>query len=64
MFIAGNDDAAKKAVTEFLSAWHWTTHDLGGIEQSRLLEYFAMLWIHYGFRTNRWNHAFKLVYAR
>lgn len=61
MFIAGNDAAAKKSVTDLLTAFHWTTHDLGGIEQSRILEYFAMLWITYGFKNNIWNHAFKLV---
>ena len=64
MFIAGNDAAAKTGVSAILSAWHWKTHDLGGIEQSALLESFALLSILHGFRTNNWNHLFKLVYAR
>jgi len=61
MFIAGNDPAAKKTVTGMLTQFHWNTHDLGGIEQSRILEYFAMLWIRYGALNNVWNHAFKMV---
>jgi len=64
LFIAGNDEAAKRAVSEILTAWSWNTHDLGGIEQARLLESFALLSILHGFRTNRWDHAFKLVYRR
>jgi 8-hydroxy-5-deazaflavin:NADPH oxidoreductase len=64
MFIAGNDDAAKKSVEVILEAWHWNVHDLGGIEQSILLESFALLSILHGFRTNRWDHLFKLVYRR
>jgi predicted dinucleotide-binding enzyme len=61
MFIAGNDEHAKDTVQQFLTSFHWNTHDLGGIEQSRLLESFAMLWIWFGVRTGIWNHAFKLV---
>ncbi len=61
MFIAGDDEAAKKDVEQILTEFKWNTHDLGGIEKSRLLEPFAMLWITYGFKTNSWNHAFKLV---
>jgi predicted dinucleotide-binding enzyme len=61
MFIAGNDAVAKKVVAGFLTHFHWNTHDLGGIEESRILEYFAMLWIRYGVINNVWNHAFKMV---
>lgn len=61
MFIAGDDADAKRIVMDFLSAFKWNTHDLGGLEQSRLLEYFALLWIAYGFKNNIWNHAFKLI---
>ncbi|MFZ1685631.1 MAG: NAD(P)-binding domain-containing protein [Candidatus Zixiibacteriota bacterium] len=61
MFIAGNDGPSKEKVREFLTSFYWNTHDLGGIEQSRLLESFAMLWIWFGVRTGIWNHAFKLV---
>lgn len=61
MFIAGNDAGAKKTVTDILTAFKWNTFDLGGIEESRILEYYAMLWITVGFKTNSWNHVFKMV---
>ncbi|MGA3243474.1 MAG: NADPH-dependent F420 reductase [Bacteroidota bacterium] len=61
MFICGNDEAAKKKVTEILTAFGWSTIDLGGIEASRYIEPLAMVWITYGFRTNQWSQAFKLL---
>jgi predicted dinucleotide-binding enzyme len=61
MFICGNDEAAKKTVTEILTAFGWSTIDFGGIEGSRLLEPLCLLWVLYGVRTNSWNHAFKLL---
>jgi predicted dinucleotide-binding enzyme len=61
MLICGNDAGAKKMVTGLLEAFQWTVVDIGGIEGSRLLEPLALLWITYGFRTNTWSHAFKLL---
>jgi predicted dinucleotide-binding enzyme len=61
MFICGNDEQAKKAVTEILTAFGWETADIGSIEGSRLLEPLAMLWIIYYFKTNNGNHVFKLL---
>lgn len=61
MFIAGNDDGAKKIVTDILTAFGWESIDIGGIEGARLLEPLAMLWVTYYFRTNTGNHAFKLL---
>lgn len=61
MFIAGNDATAKQKVTDILHSFGWGAIDIGGIEGARLLEPLAMLWIVYGFRTNTWNHAFKLL---
>jgi 8-hydroxy-5-deazaflavin:NADPH oxidoreductase len=61
MFIAGNDAGAKQRVTDILTSFGWSTIDLGGIDASRYLEALAMIWILYGFRTNTWNHAFKLL---
>lgn len=61
MFICGNDDSAKKMVTDILTAFGWESIDIGGIESSRLLEPLAMLWITYYFRTNTGTHAFKLL---
>ncbi len=62
MFIAGDDEGAKAAVTEIVTAFKWNCHDLGGIGAANLLEYFAMLWIVHGFRTGTWNHAFRMVH--
>jgi hypothetical protein len=61
MFIAGDDPGAKKKVSEILHAFGWNVIDAGGIASSRYLEALAMLWIIYGFSTNTWNHAFKLL---
>ena len=62
MFVCGNDDNAKKIVTDmFLTPFGWETVDIGGLEGSRLLEPLAMLWISHYFKTNNGNHAFKLL---
>lgn len=61
MFICGNNDDAKKKVTEICKDFGWPTIDLGGIECSRYLEALAMIWILYYFKTDGWNHAFKLL---
>ena len=63
MFIAGNDDGAKKRVEELVRAFGWNVLDMGGIEASRLLEPLAMAWISYGMRSGNWNHAWKLIRA-
>lgn len=61
MFICGNAAAAKTTVTDIVKAFGWSVIDIGGIEGARYLEPLAMLWITHGFRTNSWNHAFKLL---
>lgn len=63
MFIAGNDDAAKKTVTEIIESFGWQNEvvDLGGIEASRYLEPMCIVWVHYGIRTGAWGHAFKIL---
>lgn len=61
MFIAGDDAAAKQDVASIVTAFNWNCHDLGRLEASRILEYYAMLWIVHGFNTNTWNHAFMMV---
>jgi predicted dinucleotide-binding enzyme len=61
MFICGNDDGAKKQVTELLTEFGWNTTDIGGIEGSRYLEAMCMVWVMYAARTNQWNHAFKML---
>lgn len=63
MFIAGNDDGAKKIVTEIIESFGWQNGvaDLGGIEASRYLEPMCIVWVHYGIRTGSWDHAFKML---
>ena len=62
MFICGNDEGAKKIVTnDILSKFGWETIDIGGIEGSRLLEPLALLWILHYFRTGSGDQAFKLL---
>jgi 8-hydroxy-5-deazaflavin:NADPH oxidoreductase len=61
MFIAGNDSSAKKTIIDIAQKWGWEVHDIGGIEQSYILESLALLWIRYGFLNNHWKHAFKLL---
>ena len=61
MFICGDDADAKKTVTDLAESLGWPVNDLGGIFMARYLEPMAMVWIVYGFSSNSWNHAFKLV---
>jgi 8-hydroxy-5-deazaflavin:NADPH oxidoreductase len=61
MFICGNDDAAKKTVTDILMSFGWSIIDIGGIEGARLLEPLCVLWIDYAMRAQSHSHAFKLL---
>jgi predicted dinucleotide-binding enzyme len=62
MFIAGNDDDAKKKVTGILKDFGWgAVHDLGGIESSRYLEAMCLVWVLSAVRGGNWNQAFKLL---
>jgi predicted dinucleotide-binding enzyme len=61
MFICGNDDGAKKAVTGILTAFGWETEDMGKIEAAGAIEQLAILWCIPGFLHNDWMHAFKLL---
>jgi predicted dinucleotide-binding enzyme len=62
MFIAGNDEDAKKKVTGILKDFGWgAVHDLGGIETSRYLEAMCMVWVLSAIRGGTWNQAFKLL---
>lgn len=63
MFIAGNDDEAKKIVSQVCQAFGWESLDCGGIEASRWLEPMCLLWVAHGFRTGKWNHAFKMLHG-
>lgn len=61
MFICGNDDGAKKTVTEILTAFGWETEDMGKVEAARAIEPLCILWCIPGFIKNQWGHAFKLL---
>jgi len=61
MFICGNDDGARKKVTDILTSFGWETEDMGKAEAARAIEPLCMLWCIPGFLRNQWNHAFKLL---
>jgi len=61
MFICGNDDGAKKIVTDILSSFGHETEDMGKAEAARAIEPLCMLWCIPGFLRNQWTHAFKLL---
>lgn len=61
MFIAGNDEAAKKTVTTLLDQFGWETCDMGKAEAARAIEPLCILWCIPGFLNNQWRHAFKLL---
>jgi predicted dinucleotide-binding enzyme len=63
MFIGGNDEGAKKDVTDILTDFGWETIDLGGIEAARLLEPMCWMWVTAAFRTGKWMQAFKMLRA-
>ena len=48
MFIAGNDEDAKAAVTDVLEDFGWPVTDIGGIEGARVLEPLCLLWVYAG----------------
>lgn len=61
MFICGNNEMAKKEVTEILELFGWEAEDMGGAEAARAIEPLCMLWCIPGFRENKWSHTFKLM---
>ncbi len=63
MFICGNDEGAKKTVTNILTAFGWETEDFGKVEAARAIEPLCILWCIPGMLRNQWSHAFKLLKA-
>jgi hypothetical protein len=61
MFICGNDEDAKKTVTNVLASFGWETEDMGRVEAARAIEPLCILWCIPGFIRNQWQHAFKLL---
>ena len=62
LFIAGNNEGAKKTVSDILNAFGWDAEDMGGAEAARAIEPLSILWCILGFTKNEWTgHAFKLL---
>lgn len=61
MFICGNNEQAKKEVTNILDLFGWETEDMGKAEGARAIEPLCMLWCIPGLLRNQWTHAFKLL---
>jgi predicted dinucleotide-binding enzyme len=61
MFMCGNDEVARREVTEILDRFGWDTEDLGHAEAARAIEPIAMLWCIPGFLRNDWSHAYRVL---
>jgi predicted dinucleotide-binding enzyme len=61
MFICGNNDEAKKKVTEIVQKFGFEIEDLGKAESARAIEPLCILWCIPGLLRNEWTHAFKLL---
>jgi predicted dinucleotide-binding enzyme len=62
MLIAGDDENAKRTVTDVLADFGWSqTVDIGGIEGSRELEAICIAWVKIGGARGAWDHGFRLL---
>src|SRR5688572_10735829 len=61
MFIAGNNENARKEVTALLRVFGWEVCDLGKAEAARAIEPLCMLWCIPLMTGGMRNHAFKLI---
>lgn len=61
MFICGNDENAKKTVSDIVVSFGWEVEDMGKVEAARAIEPLCILWCIPGFMKNEWLHAFKLL---
>jgi predicted dinucleotide-binding enzyme len=62
MLIAGDDEDAKRTVTDVLADFGWAdTVDIGDIEGSRELEAICIAWVKIGGARGAWDHGFKLL---
>ncbi len=62
MFIAGNNNDAKREVVNLLHQIGWLdVADMGRIEMSRSIEPLSILWSAWGFLNDSSGHAFKLL---
>lgn len=63
MFICGNNNPSKEAVSFILDQFGWEVCDMGKAEAARAIEPLCMLWCIPGFLRNEWTHAFHLLKA-
>lgn len=61
MFICGNNENAKKEVTEILTKFNWETDEMGKVESARAIEPLIISWCLPGFLRNQWSQAFKML---
>lgn len=61
MFICGNNEDAKKKVSEILQKLGFEVEDVGKVQSARAIEPLCILWCIPGFLKNEWAHAFKLL---
>jgi predicted dinucleotide-binding enzyme len=61
MFICGNNEQAKKEVSEIVDLFGFDVEDMGKAEAARAIEPLCMLWCIPGMVRNEWAHAFKLL---
>lgn len=61
MFLCGDDEPAKKAVSGIVEELGWEVADMGSAEAARAIEPLCRLWCIPGFVRNQWTHAFKLL---
>ncbi len=61
MFICGEDEKAKKQVSEICKDFGWNAIDVGGSAFAHYLEATAMVWIITAFASGRFDQAFKLL---
>jgi 8-hydroxy-5-deazaflavin:NADPH oxidoreductase len=61
MFICGNNEEAKKNVSEILERFGFEVEDMGKAESARAIEPLCILWCIPGLLRNEWSHAFKLL---
>src|SRR3989338_9481819 len=59
MFICGNDEEAKKEVSQILDLFGFEVEDMGKVEAARAIEPLCMLWCIPGFLKNEWAHTVK-----
>jgi predicted dinucleotide-binding enzyme len=61
MFFCGNNEGAKKVVSDIILQFGWEPFDCGTIVGARAIEPLCILWCLPGFRQNLWTHAFKVL---